>query len=125
MNYRKKKNDFYDNWHWCWYCPDWPKRDYEDNSIKPSSRVCRYCFSMKFYCVNRNIDNNGHHEVHRIGQHFRPDGSYGFCEHLPDFDNQLSLGRHDVCDSAVAEAKRLGYRTANGCYWCSRECHTG
>lgn len=68
---------------------------------------------MPQYCVNMNADNRGDHEVHRLDT----------CTRLPDPRNRKDLGWHMNCVSAVAEAKKT-YRTANGCAWCSPECHT-
>ena len=35
-----------------------------------------------------------------------------------------STGHHSTCRTAVEEAKRRGYWNANGCCYCSSECHT-
>lgn len=67
---------------------------------------------MKRYIVNTTPDNKGDHEVH--------DES---CHRLPSPENQKDLGHHSGCYSAVIKAK-ASYPTANGCYYCSRECHT-
>ena len=69
---------------------------------------------MPNYIVNTNPQPNGDHEVHRVDS----------CTRLPDPRNRDSLGFHYGCGSAVAAAKGKGYRTANGCYYCSNECHT-
>jgi len=66
---------------------------------------------MADYWVNRNAQANGDHEVHRQG-----------CDYMPS--NRLHLGDFTSCRSAVSEAKKT-YSQSNGCYWCSRECHTG
>lgn len=68
---------------------------------------------MPQYCVNTKPDDRGDHEVHRLDS----------CNRLPDPANRKDLGWHSTCHSAVAEAKKT-YSTANGCYYCSRECHT-
>lgn len=67
---------------------------------------------MAYYCVNKNAQNNGDHEVHTVG-----------CDHYPAEINRLSLGDHANCHTAVTKAK-LTYSQSNGCYWCSRPCHT-
>lgn len=67
---------------------------------------------MALYYVNRNAQPNGDHEVHKDG-----------CSHMPDPGNRQSVGEHASCHGAVQAAKRFNSR-ANGCYWCSRECHT-
>lgn len=69
---------------------------------------------MPNYIVNRNAQPNGDHEVHRTD----------ICTQLPEPRNQDPLGSHTGCRTAVAAAKAKGYRTANGCYYCSNECHT-
>lgn len=60
--------------------------------------------------VNDNAQPNGDHEVHREG-----------CSYMPN--SATYLGQHDSCQSAVAAARRK-YLRSNGCYWCSRPCHT-
>lgn len=81
---------------------------------------------MPNYCVNSNVDSRGrNHEVHRLDQHTRYDGSFGFCRKLPKPENRISLDYHSGCHSAVAEAKRDHFSNSDECYWCSRECHNG
>jgi len=67
---------------------------------------------MARYYVNRNAQTNGDHEVHRDG-----------CTVMPHPDNRLYLGEFTSCRPAVVEARRH-YPQSNGCYFCSRECHT-
>lgn len=69
---------------------------------------------MPYYCVNKQAQDNGDHEVHRL------DSQHG-C--LPAAHNQHQLGYHDHCASAVAAA-RLKYNDVDGCYYCSNACHT-
>lgn len=68
---------------------------------------------MPYYCVNMNAQPNGDHEVHDTGT----------CTRLPFPSNQLNLGFHTNCFSAVQQAKRT-YSTANGCAYCCPACHT-
>ena len=68
---------------------------------------------MARYCVNKNAQSNGDHEVHRDG-----------CSYMPQAQNQLPLGEHYTCVTAVAAAKRV-YPSANGCAYCSSACNTG
>lgn len=68
---------------------------------------------MPNYIVNKNEQPNGDNEVHRTD----------ICTRLPERRNQEDLGWHLSCASAVATAKVRGYY-ANGCYYCSSECHT-
>lgn len=67
---------------------------------------------MAFYYVNKNAQDNGDHEVHKSD-----------CLFIPLPTNRLSLGSHASCKSAVREAKKY-YPQSNGCYFCSKECHT-
>lgn len=65
---------------------------------------------MARYYVNNNSQSNGDHEVHVSG-----------CNHMPS--DTSYLGSFTNCKDAVRAAKKI-YPTADGCYWCSRECHT-
>ncbi len=67
---------------------------------------------MALYCVNRNAQPEGEHEVHNLET----------CLELPDPVNRVALGEHAICQSAVAKAK-LTYPTADGCKICSPSCH--
>lgn len=66
---------------------------------------------MAKYYVNKNAQSNGDHEVHKDG-----------CAHMPSSDNRKYLGDFISCVSAVAEAKKH-FSRADGCYYCSNECH--
>ena len=46
------------------------------------------------------------------------------CDYLPSEENRLYLGSFNTCHDAVKEAKKH-YQQSNGCFFCSRECHTG
>ena len=65
---------------------------------------------MSSYYVNNEAQSNGDHEAHTTGCNYMP----GNRKYLGDFSN---------CRDAVREAKKY-YPQSNGCYWCSRECHT-
>ena len=65
---------------------------------------------MDRYYVNKQAQPNGDHEVHKDG-----------CNYMPS--NKKDLGFCSNCWEAVAEAKE-DYYQVNGCYYCSRECHT-
>ncbi|MBW7998050.1 MAG: hypothetical protein FVQ81_16075 [Candidatus Glassbacteria bacterium] len=67
---------------------------------------------MAEYCVNKNPQPTGEHEVHAMT-----------CEHLPDRVNQQPLGSYSNCKEAVREAKNY-YNNVDGCYYCCYECHT-
>lgn len=67
---------------------------------------------MPSYCVNDRVQSNGDHEVHVIG-----------CRYTPSVGNRTALGFFSSCRSAVDAARKI-YPRSNGCYTCSRECHT-
>ncbi|MTI20473.1 hypothetical protein E1176_05510 [Fulvivirga sp. RKSG066] len=67
---------------------------------------------MAIYYINKNEQNNGDHEVHKIG-----------CSWLPDKENRIELGNFNNCYAALSAAKEK-FPQANGCYHCSRECYT-
>jgi len=71
---------------------------------------------MPSYCVNKTAQANGDHEVHDL--------TPGACSRLPASYNQLALGWHASCQSAVRQAK-LTYTKSNGCAYCCAACHTG
>ncbi|HCG39940.1 MAG TPA: hypothetical protein DEW09_12875 [Pseudomonas sp.] len=66
---------------------------------------------MDYYCININKDEHGDNEVHRET-----------CDWAPS--ERTELGRHENCASAVKFAKGVGFKDANGCIHCCRECHT-
>jgi hypothetical protein len=67
---------------------------------------------MATYYVNKQAQANGDHEVHKSD-----------CSFLPTESNRLYLGSFTNCRDAVREAKKT-YPQSNGCYYCSKECHT-
>jgi len=67
---------------------------------------------MASYYVNKNPQDNGDHEVHKLG-----------CNWMPSAENRKYLGEFSNCRGAVGEAKKT-YSQSNGCYYCSNECHT-
>ncbi len=67
---------------------------------------------MKNYYVHKLADNKGDHEVHVEG-----------CNKMTVPSNFLNLGQFNNCWAAVAEAKKH-YSQVNGCFYCSKECHT-
>lgn len=73
---------------------------------------------MPQYIVNKNSQPNGDNEVHKYPRSLCNKHDY------PSPSNQVSLGTHLSCHGAVRRAKELGYRRANGCYYCATECHT-
>lgn len=68
---------------------------------------------MARYYVNQNAQSNGDHEVHKTG-----------CSFMPAASNRTYLGDFQSCAGAVRKAKQY-YNQVNGCYYCSRSCHTG
>ena len=73
---------------------------------------------MPNYIVNSNAQPNGDYEVHVTPQ------QHNSCSY-PAPANRVHLGYFATCHGAVTEAKASGYKTANGCYWCANDCHTG
>jgi hypothetical protein len=69
---------------------------------------------MADYCVNKNAQSNGDHEVHNLDAN---------CSYLPDSSNRLALGNHANCTTAVQKAKQT-YPQSNGCAYCAAACHT-
>lgn len=67
---------------------------------------------MATYYVNKNKQTNGDNEVHTTG-----------CSYLPKPENRVYLGEFSNCRDAVLKAKNF-YTKVNGCFYCSRECHT-
>jgi len=67
---------------------------------------------MANYYVNKNAQSTGEHEVHT-----------STCPYLPDDKNRLYLGSFYNCKDAVTEAKKY-YSNVDGCFYCSKECHT-
>jgi hypothetical protein len=67
---------------------------------------------MAYYYLNQNEQSNGDHEVHERE-----------CYRLPAEENRIYLGWFTSCVDAVKAAKQH-YRQSNGCYHCSRACHT-
>jgi hypothetical protein len=67
---------------------------------------------METYYVNMNAQDNGDHEVHTSE-----------CKNLPHPENRIYLGVFDNCNDAVRKAKEH-YSRSNGCYYCSKKCHT-
>lgn len=71
---------------------------------------------MARYCVNRNAQPNGDHEVHNLDTCWTP----------PAPANRIDLGTHSSCVTAVATARaRFPGARINGCVHCSPSCHTG
>ena len=72
---------------------------------------------MASYCVNNsNAQDNGDHEVHNLD---------AGCSNYPDPGNQVPLGEHATCATAVEMARAIeDYKQSNGCFYCANECHT-
>lgn len=68
---------------------------------------------MPIYCMNKNSQSNGDHEVHDTAK----------CTRLPKPENRRDLGWHADCRSAVKQAKTYDPK-ADGCAYCCPECHT-
>lgn len=66
----------------------------------------------KKYYVNNIPQINGDHEVHAVD-----------CNYLHLMIAKTYLGEFSTCAEAVMAARKI-YLTANGCFYCSRPCHT-
>lgn len=64
------------------------------------------------YYVSKVMQANGDHEVHDEN-----------CRWLPDLPNRILLGEFYNCQDAVRAAQSY-YIKVNGCYFCSKTCHT-
>lgn len=70
-------------------------------------------YKMKKYVLNLNVQSNGDYEVHETNCNWAPVSNYE------------NLGYHHNCKDAVVKAKkRHPNKRINGCYYCSRPCHT-
>lgn len=70
---------------------------------------------MSYYYINKNVQENGDHEVHTTG-----------CSHPPAEENRVGIGNFDNCQNAVSAAKqRWPNAKINGCYYCANACNTG
>lgn len=69
---------------------------------------------MPRFCVNKNAQSTGEHEVHNLDKN---------CNHLPETQNQLQLGSFSSCHGALTEARKT-YSNVDGCAYCASECHT-
>ncbi len=70
---------------------------------------------MARYCLNQNQQHNGDYEVHNLDTCWTP----------PAIQNQIPLGDHYGCASAVSAARAQYPNTRiNGCLHCSPSCHT-
>ncbi|GAA3525110.1 hypothetical protein GCM10022234_22570 [Aeromicrobium panaciterrae] len=70
---------------------------------------------MPSFCVNKDVQPNGDHEVHDLSAD---------CPTYPSPENRLALGEHSSCHTAVQAAGDY-YNQVNGCFHCARPCHTG
>lgn len=67
---------------------------------------------MANYYVNKNVQHNGDHEVHKSG-----------CIYMPQAENRIYLGDFTSCSDAVRKAKEY-YPQSDGCKTCCPSCHT-
>jgi hypothetical protein len=68
---------------------------------------------MARYCVNKNAQSTGEHEVH----------NEDICHELPSPENRQYLGEFSNCRDAVNKARQY-YNNCDGCKFCSPACHT-
>lgn len=69
---------------------------------------------MANYCVNRDEQPTGEHEVHDLASNWG-------C--LPDSGNRIPLGYYFSCAEAVTAARQR-YDNVDGCRWCVPACHS-
>lgn len=65
----------------------------------------------RFY-VNKYSQSQHSHEIHTTG-----------CSFLPFEKNRIFLGNLEDCKAAIIEAQKY-FKQVNGCYYCSKACHT-
>ncbi len=70
--------------------------------------------TMPDFCVNKNAQDNGDHEVHDLA-------STKNC--LPDDENQIELGFSIDCFAAIEKAKLKISGKIDGCFHCCNPCH--
>lgn len=66
---------------------------------------------MERYCVNKNAQTSGEHEVHTEN-----------CKKLPEIYNRIDLGYFSTCDEALNKARGY-YSNVDGCIHCCPKCH--
>lgn len=70
---------------------------------------------MPYYVYNKNKWDGVYHEVHTTE-----------CDKKPLPSNQVDLGWHSNCSSAIQKAKEVtGDNDFDGCKWCCPNCHNG
>lgn len=70
----------------------------------------------KTYYINKHQQSNGDYEVDESS-----------CAYLPLLENRIYLGEFSTCKEAVDETKikfPSNKNNINGCYYCSKSCHT-
>lgn len=67
---------------------------------------------MDRYCVNRNEQFNGDHEIHKV-----------YCSRIKWSDNMVDLGYCVDDREALKKAQRMYGNKADGCYYCCLSIH--
>ena len=71
---------------------------------------------MAHFIINKNAQPTGEHEVHNLD---------AYCGHLPNSENQISLGHYNGCRGAIQYAKsQYPNASIDGCAYCAPDCHT-
>ena len=71
---------------------------------------------MPRYILNKNTQSTGENEIHNAD---------AGCSFMPLSHNQIDLGFHVNCQSAIATAKRMHpSKVIDGCASCTPACHT-
>ena len=69
---------------------------------------------MYRYYINLTKDIHGRNEIHKES-----------CSYLKIAKDKAYIGIFNNAIEAVSYAKKLGYHSADGCYYCSLEAHRG
>lgn len=69
---------------------------------------------MPNYLLNKEKTDGRYNEVHTTS-----------CNYLPTIYNQIDLGWHVNAKEAVSYAIRIGYESADGCFYCCKDEHRG
>lgn len=72
---------------------------------------------MAKYIINKNTDANGNNEIHNLDK-------FPSCGHLPMVENREVLGNFQTDKEALSHAKKMGWKNADGCYFCCESIHT-
>ena len=69
---------------------------------------------MSQYCVNKNKDDKGNHEVHKMT-----------CDHLPETRNQIQFYASSDSEAMKIAKVKVSNEAVDGCYHCMNYYHHG